>query len=113
MRHRVKGKKLSRTAEHRRALLGNLATSLFTHDKIDTTQAKAKELLFLHRKTYPRFWEWSDSVQDYGTFHGKLWTVLRWNLYVIGSDINPRSLRNFPAQANAAEILLCSLRACG
>ena len=44
MRHRVKGKKLSRTAEHRRALLGNLATSLFTHDKIDTTQAKAKEL---------------------------------------------------------------------
>jgi hypothetical protein len=72
---------------------------------INDVEAKAKELLFLHRKTYPRFWEWSDSVQDYGTFHGKLWTVLRWNLYVIGSDINPRSLRNFPAQANAAEIL--------
>ena len=44
MRHRVKGRQLSRTSEHRRALLNNLATSLFTHDKIDTTQAKAKEL---------------------------------------------------------------------
>ena len=44
MRHRVRGKKLSRTAEHRRALLNNLATSLFKHDKIDTTEAKAKEL---------------------------------------------------------------------
>ncbi len=44
MRHRVRGKQLSRTAEHRRALLNNLATSLFKHDKIDTTEAKAKEL---------------------------------------------------------------------
>ncbi len=44
MRHRVKGRQLSRTSEHRRALLNNLATSLFTHDKIDTTEAKAKEL---------------------------------------------------------------------
>ncbi len=35
---------MSRTAEHRRALLNNLATSLFKHDKIDTTEAKAKEL---------------------------------------------------------------------
>ena len=44
VRHRVRGKQLSRTAEHRRALLNNLATSLFKHDKIDTTEAKAKEL---------------------------------------------------------------------
>ena len=44
MRHRVKGRALSRTAAHRRALLNNLATSLFTHDGIETTVAKAKEL---------------------------------------------------------------------
>ncbi len=44
MRHRVKGRALSRTSEHRRALLNNMATSLFTHDGIETTLAKAKEL---------------------------------------------------------------------
>lgn len=44
MRHRSKGRQLSRTAEHRKALLRNLATSLFQHERIVTTTAKAKEL---------------------------------------------------------------------
>jgi len=44
MRHRVKGRQLSRTASHRRALLRNMATSLFRHDRVVTTEAKAKEL---------------------------------------------------------------------
>jgi large subunit ribosomal protein L17 len=44
MRHRIKGKQLSRTAEHKRALLRNMAVSLFEHEGINTTIAKAKEL---------------------------------------------------------------------
>jgi large subunit ribosomal protein L17 len=44
VRHRAKHKQLSRTSSHRRALLANLATSLFRHDRIETTEAKAKEL---------------------------------------------------------------------
>jgi large subunit ribosomal protein L17 len=44
MRHRIKGKQLSRTASHKKAMLANMATSLFQHDRIVTTQAKAKEL---------------------------------------------------------------------
>ena len=44
MRHRNKGRKLSRTSTHRRATLRNLATSLFLHERIETTTAKAKEL---------------------------------------------------------------------
>jgi len=44
MRHRSKGRQLSRTAEHRKALLRNLAISLFRHERIVTTTAKAKEL---------------------------------------------------------------------
>ena len=44
MRHRKKGRNLSRTASHRRAVLRNLATSLFRHERIETTTAKAKEL---------------------------------------------------------------------
>ena len=44
MRHRNKGRQLSRTATHRTATLRNLATSLFRHERIETTTAKAKEL---------------------------------------------------------------------
>ena len=44
MRHRAKGRQLSRTSTHRRALLNNMAASLFDHGRIITTEAKAKEL---------------------------------------------------------------------
>lgn len=44
MRHRVKGRKLSRTASHRRATLRALATALIKEHRIVTTIAKAKEL---------------------------------------------------------------------
>ncbi len=44
MRHRAKGRQLSRTSTHRRAMLNNMATSLFQHGRIVTTEAKAKEL---------------------------------------------------------------------
>lgn len=43
MRHRVKGRKLGRTASHRRATLAALATALLKHKRIKTTLAKAKE----------------------------------------------------------------------
>ena len=44
MRHQKKGRKLNRTASHRKALLSNLAASLVIHKKIRTTDAKGKEL---------------------------------------------------------------------
>jgi large subunit ribosomal protein L17 len=44
MRHRKSGRKLKRTASHRKALLGALASSLLLHKKIRTTTAKAKEV---------------------------------------------------------------------
>ena len=43
MRHNRKGRQLSRTASHRRAMLRNLVTSLFEHERVTTTVAKAKE----------------------------------------------------------------------
>ena len=44
MRHNNKGRALGRTTEHKRALMRNMATSLFQHGRIETTEAKAKEL---------------------------------------------------------------------
>src|SRR3979490_2253422 len=43
MRHRAKGKQLSRTSSHKKATLNNMATSLFQHVGINTTVAKQKE----------------------------------------------------------------------
>jgi large subunit ribosomal protein L17 len=44
MKHRVAGRKLGRTSMHRTALLRNLSTELFRHERIRTTLMKAKEL---------------------------------------------------------------------
>ena len=44
MRHGYAGRKLKRTASHKRALMANMATSLFEHKRLVTTLAKAKEL---------------------------------------------------------------------
>ena len=44
MRHRKAGLKLNRTSSHRNAMFRNMVTSLFKHERICTTDAKAKEL---------------------------------------------------------------------
>lgn len=44
MVHRKKGRKLKRTASHRDALMSNLSASLILNKRIETTEAKAKEL---------------------------------------------------------------------
>src|SRR5690349_17370094 len=44
MKHRVVGRRLDRTTEHRTAMFRNLVTSLFRHERIKTTTPKAKEI---------------------------------------------------------------------
>ena len=44
MRHLKSGRKLNRTSAHRKALFRNLVTSLIEHERVKTTDAKAKEL---------------------------------------------------------------------
>ncbi len=44
MRHKKSGRKLGRTSSHRVAMLRNMVTSLFEHERIVTTKEKAKEL---------------------------------------------------------------------
>jgi large subunit ribosomal protein L17 len=44
MKHRMRTRKLGRTSAHRDALFRNLVTSLLEHEKIETTDVKAKEL---------------------------------------------------------------------
>jgi hypothetical protein len=70
----------------------------------------AVELLRLHRETYRTFWRWSDAALSHAMLLNQIHTVFGWTVRV-GRDVNPRSLRNFPCQANGAEMLrlACSL----
>ena len=64
----------------------------------------ARDLLRLHRETYRVFWDWSDTTLDGAMLTGSLRTVFGWQVRV-PENPNPRSLRNFPMQANGAEML--------
>ena len=64
----------------------------------------ARDLLRLHQETYHKFWQWSDAAVDHAMLHGSLHTVFGWHVH-IGENPNPRSLRNFVAQANEAEMM--------
>ena len=64
----------------------------------------ARDLLRAHRETFRRFWAWSDAAIDHAMLRGALHTVFGWHVR-IGERPNPRSLRNFPMQANGAEML--------
>ena len=44
MPHRIAGRKLSRTHDHRVAMLGNLAVAVIRYERVKTTEAKAKEV---------------------------------------------------------------------
>jgi large subunit ribosomal protein L17 len=44
VRHRKRGRQLGRNTKHRLALFRNLVTALLEHERIETTEAKAKEL---------------------------------------------------------------------
>jgi DNA polymerase I-like protein with 3'-5' exonuclease and polymerase domains len=72
--------------------------------RLGISPAHARELLHLHRQSYPDFWRWSDAVQDFAMLRGYLETVFGWRVHV-GPGANPRSLRNFVMQANAAEMM--------
>lgn len=63
MRHLKQGRKLNRSPSHRLALLRNMATSLLRHDRITTTDAKAKELR--------RWADWLVTLGKDGSLHAR------------------------------------------
>src|SRR5262249_34287644 len=80
--------------------------------RINRPVVYARDLLRAHRRTYRRFWEWSDAAVNHALFRGRLWTRFGWQTFAgpgrladRNSDPNTRSLANFPCQANAADML--------
>jgi hypothetical protein len=72
--------------------------------RIGQPPIRARELLSLHRETYRVFWAWSDRVEIHAMLKGSLQTAFGWSVQVPHKS-NVRSLRNFPMQANGAEML--------
>jgi hypothetical protein len=72
--------------------------------KLGVPPVRGRELLGLHKETFRTFWRWSDRVRDEAVLTGRLRTVFGWTVHA-GDKPNPRSLRNFPMQANGAEML--------
>jgi hypothetical protein len=64
----------------------------------------ARDLLRAHQETYRVFWAWSDAAVDVAMTTGQLSTVFGWPIH-IGTESNPRSLRNYPMQGNGSEML--------
>ncbi len=86
MRHLKTGRKLNRTAAHRRALIRNLLKALIQHEQIQTTDAKAKELR-----------RWADRIVTLGkrnTLHARRLAYAQLGSRVLVSrlfdDIAPR-----------------------
>lgn len=63
MRHLKKGRKLNRAPSHRFALMRNLVTSLLRHERIETTDPKAKELR--------RWADWMIGLGKQGSLHAR------------------------------------------
>jgi DNA polymerase I-like protein with 3'-5' exonuclease and polymerase domains len=72
--------------------------------RIGCAAIDARELLRRHRETYRTFWAWSDAVADLADLRGYIETVFGWRIHT-SPDYNPRTFRNFPMQANGAEIM--------
>jgi DNA polymerase I-like protein with 3'-5' exonuclease and polymerase domains len=64
---------------------------------------EARDLIRELRHRFPDFYDWAEHTVDVGQLAGYLTTSLGWRLQV--GDIKPTTTRNFPVQANGAEML--------
>jgi hypothetical protein len=72
--------------------------------KLSVPDCRGRELLQLHRETFRQFWKWSDQIEAEAMLGGTLRSAFGWQVRA-DADPNPRSFRNFPMQANGAEMM--------
>lgn len=73
-------------------------------NRIGQSETNAKVLIEKHMETYEEFWCWSQRTLDHAMLNNSLHTTFGWTIH-IDRKPNPRFLRNFPMQANGAEML--------
>jgi hypothetical protein len=73
-------------------------------NRVGDSLSQGRELLRLHRATYPNYWQWSESSISYAMLYGHLTATFGWRVHV-SPETRPTSLRNFLLQSNGAEML--------
>jgi hypothetical protein len=72
--------------------------------RLGVTVHEAQNLLDYHHKIFCQFWRWSDAACDYAQLCGGLTAAFGWQLHFTAGT-NLRTMRNFPMQANGAEMM--------
>jgi DNA polymerase I len=72
--------------------------------KLGVPTVVARGLIQAHKETYRQFWRWLAAATGHAYELRHLDTVFGWRVH-LGEDVNPRSMQNFPMQANGAEML--------
>lgn len=72
--------------------------------RLQIPPAAARQLLERHQQAYPVFWKWTQSNIDLAALTGSVSSVFGWT-YKVGNELKPRTVANFPCQANGAEML--------
>lgn len=78
---------------------------------LNVSRGEAKALLDLHRKTYARFWQWQQDIENKALIEGSIGGVLGWKMQIT-SKTKDRTLANFPMQSNGAEMLRLAVCLC-
>ena len=73
--------------------------------RIGTSSFEAHEMLSQHKELFAQYWQWSDDWVQHALQTGNMQTVFGWECRTGVIEFNERSIRNFPVQANGAEIL--------
>jgi hypothetical protein len=71
---------------------------------INGSMQQARELIAHHRRVFRRYWDWSNDLARDAQNRGVMSSLYGWRLNVQAST-KPTTIRNFPLQSNAAEIL--------
>lgn len=72
--------------------------------RINEPVIKGRELIQLHKETFPDYWKWAAAVVDHALTSRALQSTMGW-LISLNGNANPRALANWPTQTNGAEIM--------
>jgi DNA polymerase-1 len=73
--------------------------------KIGRRKSEAQALLDLHRRTFPRLWDWLEAVIMQALSTRRLESRFGWSCWFDPREPKPRTIRNYLVQANGAEML--------
>ena len=73
--------------------------------RLGVSTFEAHEMLNQHRGLFAQYWRWSDDWVQRALQTGAMWTALGWTCCTGITELNARSIRNWPVQATGADIL--------